>query len=141
MKHPGYPPTEHHAGGIGSPDPHPLDSNRGCLHRPCAGPPSQPQAPCPVLPVYIVAIAWLYVLMLVSVMQPTVFRGIVTFVGAGLLPLALLLYLVGTPQRRRQRLRTAQREAATVAEPTIGEAPDPAAPAPAAAPVSEDRSR
>jgi hypothetical protein len=91
--------------------------------------------------VYIVAIAWLYVLMLVSVMQPTVFRGIVTFVGAGLLPLALLLYLVGTPQRRRQRLRTAQREAATVAEPTIGEAPDPAAPAPAAAPVSEDRSR
>ncbi len=90
---------------------------------------------------YIVAIAWLYVLMLVSVMQPTVFRGIVTFVGAGLLPLALLLYLVGTPQRRRQRLRTAQREAATVAEPTIGEAPDPAAPAPAAAPVSEDRSR
>ena len=90
---------------------------------------------------YIVAIAWLYVLMLVSVMQPTVFRGIVTFVGAGLLPLALLLYLVGTPQRRRQRLRTAQREAATVAEPTIGEVPDPAAPAPAAAPVSEDRSR
>ena len=90
---------------------------------------------------YIVAIAWLYVLMLVSVMQPTVFRGIVTFVGAGLLPLALLLYLVGTPQRRRQRLRTAQREAATVAEPTIGEAPDPAAPAPAAAPVSENRSR
>ena len=50
---------------------------------------------------YIVAIAWLYVLLLISIMQPTVFRGIVTFVGAGLFPLGLLLYLVGTPRRRR----------------------------------------
>ena len=50
---------------------------------------------------YIVAIAWLYVLLLISIMQPTVFRGIVTFVGAGLLPLGLLLYLLGTPRRRR----------------------------------------
>ena len=50
---------------------------------------------------YIVAIAWLYVLLLISIMQPTVFRGVVTFVGAGLLPLGLLLYLLGTPRRRR----------------------------------------
>ncbi len=56
---------------------------------------------------YIVAIAWLYVLMLVSVMQPTIFRGIVTFLGAGLFPLALFLYLVGTPQRLRNRDKTA----------------------------------
>jgi len=54
---------------------------------------------------YIVAIAWLYVLLLVSIMQPSIFRGIVTFVGAGLLPLALLLYLMGTPQRRRNRAK------------------------------------
>ena len=60
---------------------------------------------------YIVAIAWLYVLLLVSIMQPTVFRGIVTFIGAGLLPLALLLYLMGTPQRRRNR---AQAEAQAI---------------------------
>ena len=33
---------------------------------------------------YIVAIAWLYVTLLVSVMQPTLFRGIVTFIGTGL---------------------------------------------------------
>jgi len=50
---------------------------------------------------YIVAIAWLYVLLLISIMQPTVFRGIVTFVAAGLLPLGLLLYLLGSPRRRR----------------------------------------
>lgn len=59
---------------------------------------------------YIVAIAWLYVLMLVSIMQPTVFRGVVTFLGAGLLPLALLLYLMGTPQRRRVRALAEQAE-------------------------------
>lgn len=54
---------------------------------------------------YIVAIAWIYVTLLVAIMQPTAFRGIVTFLGAGILPLALLLYLVGTPQRRRNRNR------------------------------------
>ena len=52
---------------------------------------------------YIVAIAWIYVTLLVSVMQPTVFRAVVTFIGVGLGPLALLLWLVGTPARRRRR--------------------------------------
>lgn len=50
---------------------------------------------------YIVAIAWLYVLLLISIMQPTVFRGIVTFIAAGLVPLGLLLYVMGSPRRRR----------------------------------------
>lgn len=55
---------------------------------------------------YIVAIAWLYVVLMISVMQPTVLKGIVTFLGTGLLPLALFLWLIGTPQRRRNRART-----------------------------------
>ncbi len=63
---------------------------------------------------YIVAIAWLYVLLLISIMQPTVFRGIVTFVAAGLFPLGLLLYLMGTPRRRRD---LAAREHAPDAQP------------------------
>lgn len=58
---------------------------------------------------YIVAIAWIYVLLMVSIMQPTLFRGIVTFLGAGVGPLALVLWLVGTPRRRLERSR---REAA-----------------------------
>lgn len=58
---------------------------------------------------YIVAIAWLYVVLMVSIMQPTLFRGLVTFMGTGLAPLALLLWLVGTPRRRLERER-AQRE-------------------------------
>ncbi len=57
---------------------------------------------------YIVAIAWLYVLLLISIMQPTVFRGIVTFVAAGLFPLGLLLYLLGSPRRRRDRAARGQ---------------------------------
>jgi len=55
--------------------------------------------------VYIVALAWIYVVLMVSIMQPTVLKGVVTFLGTGLLPLALFLYLMGTPQRRRNQKR------------------------------------
>lgn len=78
---------------------------------------------------YIVAIAWLYVLLLISIMQPTVVRGIVTFIGAGLFPLGLLLFLVGTPQRRRNRSAA---EAAPEAPPQA--APEAAPEAPPEAP-------
>jgi membrane protein implicated in regulation of membrane protease activity len=52
---------------------------------------------------YIVVIAWMYVILMVSLFQSSLFRGLVTFVGAGVLPLALILYIFGTPQRRRQQ--------------------------------------
>ena len=54
---------------------------------------------------YVVAIAWLYVALMMSIAQPSLLRGIVTFLGVGLLPLALFLWIVGTPQRRRNRVR------------------------------------
>lgn len=57
------------------------------------------------LNMYVVAIAWLYVLALVALTQPTVMRAVVTFAFAGLAPLALWLWLVGTPQRRRNQAR------------------------------------
>jgi hypothetical protein len=60
---------------------------------------------------YIVAIAWMYVVMMVSFLQPTIFRGVVTFFGAGIFPLALLLFLVGTPQRRRNKEHLAEQAA------------------------------
>ncbi len=59
---------------------------------------------------YVVAIAWVYVMMLVALTQPTLMRGVLTFLGAGLAPLALWLWLMGTPQRRRDRARRAARE-------------------------------
>lgn len=70
---------------------------------------------------YVVAIAWIYVMLMVSIMQPTVFRGVVTFLGAGLGPLALLLWLLGTPQRRRNRARRERGQAGEDAQPRSGE--------------------
>ena len=64
---------------------------------------------------YIVAIAWLYVVLMVSITQPSPLKGTITFIGAGLLPLALFLWLVGTPQRRRNR-EAAGREARAQAD-------------------------
>ncbi|MCX7228787.1 MAG: hypothetical protein ACK5PW_16160 [Burkholderiales bacterium] len=52
---------------------------------------------------YIVAIAWLYVVLMMSLTETSVVAGVVTFVLYGLAPLSLFLWLVGTPQRRRNR--------------------------------------
>lgn len=55
---------------------------------------------------YIVAIAWLYVVLMMALTESSVVAGLATFVLYGLAPLALLLWLLGTPQRRRaQRAR------------------------------------
>jgi len=75
--------------------------------------------------VYIVAIAWIYVTLMVSIMQPTVFRGVVTFLGVGLGPLALLLWLVGTPARRRRRALEESAESGTAAPVASEEAATP----------------
>jgi len=63
---------------------------------------------------YIVAIAWLYVTVLMAATEPSLVAGILTFVFYGLLPCALLLWLFGTPQRRRRKL--AQEKAALLQE-------------------------
>lgn len=54
---------------------------------------------------YIVAIAWLYVTLMMALTEPNLVAGMLTFVFYGLLPCALLLWLIGTPQRRRNKLR------------------------------------
>lgn len=54
---------------------------------------------------YIVAIAWLYVALMMAITEPSVIAGLLTFLFYGVLPCALLLWLIGTPQRRRNRLR------------------------------------
>jgi membrane protein implicated in regulation of membrane protease activity len=52
---------------------------------------------------YIVAIAWIYVTLLMALTEPNVTAGILTFALYGLMPLALLLWLFGTPIRRRRK--------------------------------------
>jgi len=71
---------------------------------------------------YIVPIAWLYVALMMSVAEATnsngtVLGAIVTFVLYGLLPMGLMLYIMGTPARKRalrarQELERAEFEAA-----------------------------
>lgn len=59
---------------------------------------------------YLIAIAWLYVVIIVSISDTTVLGGLLTFFFWGLGPLALFLWLFGTPARRRSKAR---REAET----------------------------
>jgi hypothetical protein len=53
---------------------------------------------------YIVAIAWIYVVLLMSLTERSVIAGIMTFLLYCVLPLVIILYLIGTPQRKRKRL-------------------------------------
>ena len=55
---------------------------------------------------YLIAIAWIYVVLMMSVAEATnttgtVLGAIVTFFLYGVLPLALVLYLLKSPDRRR----------------------------------------
>ena len=80
---------------------------------------------------YIVAIAWLYVALMMAVAEATnsngtVLGAIVTFAFYGVAPVALLMYIMGTPARkkamraREQAEREAARAAAASGEPDAG---------------------
>ena len=49
---------------------------------------------------YIIAIAWIYVVTLMAATEKTVAAGLLTFVFYGLLPCALLLWILGVNHRR-----------------------------------------
>mgnify|MGYP003411771606 FL=1 len=52
---------------------------------------------------YIVAIGWLYVTLLIAVNEATVVSGIISFLFYGLIPCSLLMWLGGTKARRQRR--------------------------------------
>jgi small-conductance mechanosensitive channel len=52
---------------------------------------------------YIVAIAWIYVVLLMSLTEHSVTAGMMTFLFYCVVPLAIILYLIGTPRRKRAR--------------------------------------
>ncbi len=56
---------------------------------------------------YIVAIGWLYVVLMMALTESSITAGVLTLVFYGLAPLALLLWLLGTPARRRRLARKA----------------------------------
>lgn len=70
---------------------------------------------------YIVAIAWIYVVLMMSITEQSVIAGIMTFVFYGLAPLALFLWIFGTPARRRSAHRKAL---LAQAEASVGESID-----------------
>jgi hypothetical protein len=65
---------------------------------------------------YLVAIGWLYVALMMALAEGVAPNGgwlgaAITFIFYGLLPTALLLYILGTPGRRRlRRAREAQEQ-------------------------------
>jgi hypothetical protein len=86
---------------------------------------------------YIVPIAWLYVALLMSVAEASnstgsVLGAVITFVLYGLLPVGLVMYIMGTPGRKRmlRAKEQAELQAALAAQPDAGShAPaDPVAP-------------
>jgi hypothetical protein len=69
---------------------------------------------------HLVAIAWIYVALMMAAAEATspngsVLGAVFTFLGYGVAPLAIVVYVFGTPQRRRSRRA---REAAERAEAT-----------------------
>lgn len=99
---------------------------------------------------YLVAIAWIYVVLMMAVAealssQGTVLGAVFTFLLYGLLPLAIVLYILGTPGRRRARRAAEAAELAQLraaaAAPAASAAPDGGgvAPGDAIAPVREER--
>jgi hypothetical protein len=52
---------------------------------------------------YIIAIAWLYVTFLMAATETSITAGILTFFFYGLMPCGLLMWILGTPQRKRKK--------------------------------------
>ena len=65
----------------------------------------------------IIIIAWLYVVILMSMTEHSVIAGVMTFLLYGVLPLSVVVYLLNTPARRaRRKAAQAQEEAAAATE-------------------------
>jgi hypothetical protein len=54
---------------------------------------------------HVVAIAWLFVAILMAAAETSMTAAVLTFFLYGLAPLALFWWIVGTPRRRARRLR------------------------------------
>ena len=52
---------------------------------------------------YIVAIGWLYVALMMAITEHSIVAGVATFLLYGAAPVALVLYIMGTPGRRQRR--------------------------------------
>ncbi|MDZ4361650.1 MAG: hypothetical protein U1B84_35430 [Variovorax sp.] len=102
--------------------------------------------------IHLIVIGWLYVTVMMAVAEATnttgtVLGAIFTFLLYGLAPVALVIYLMATPARRRaikereaQAQEAARRAAADTAEAAASDLPDQRSetPADAVAPVRKE---
>ena len=51
----------------------------------------------------LVAIAWIYVVLLMAMTEQSFIAGVMTFFLYCVVPLSIILYLMGTPGRKRRR--------------------------------------
>jgi membrane protein implicated in regulation of membrane protease activity len=83
---------------------------------------------------HLVAIGWMYVVLMMAVAealssQGTVLGALFTILLYGVLPLTIVLYILGTPARKRA-LRRAEQQAAAAARQRTAAAPDVGSAAP-----------
>jgi hypothetical protein len=77
----------------------------------------------------IVGIAWIYVVLMMAVVEKSIVAGLMTFIFYGVLPLSIVLYIMGGPARWRKmrakdRERLPSQEEAKPATPTTPPPPD-----------------
>lgn len=79
---------------------------------------------------YLIVIGWLYVAVLMAVAEATsttgsVLGAIITFFLYGLLPVSIMVYLMGSPLRKKARLAAEQQEREAAAASSVsGLTPD-----------------
>ena len=78
---------------------------------------------------YLIAIAWMYVVLMMTLAEATSANGtwlgaLFTFALYGALPLSIVLYILGTPARRRARQQAQAAEMTAAATDTSGLPPD-----------------
>jgi biotin transporter BioY len=59
---------------------------------------------------HIAAVGWIYVVLMMSIVEESCVAGIMTFFLYGVLPVTIIIYIGGTGKRRRRREQERQRE-------------------------------
>lgn len=59
---------------------------------------------------HIAAVGWIYVVLMMSIVEESFVAGIMTFFLYGVLPVTIIIYIGGTGKRRRRRAQERQRE-------------------------------
>jgi hypothetical protein len=66
---------------------------------------------------HIAAVGWIYVVLMMAITEDSVVAGIMTFLFYGVLPVALIMFVAGTGNRKRRRAQEeAERRAQKLSE-------------------------